>query len=243
MAYFLQTVSSIIRNSRLSSWRTVENTCHKIEVTEYQCAKCSYKWINWINGKEGSKPKRCAKCKRWDWEEGYLSRIEKQLRRDLLEIEENQIKHSTLLDGTGFYSISTDICATFLNVYPRPTVKELMTVLNPICYLGPNDHSHSPVYSHNGTCSEQVDCGPGWIPIHDKLGSYDFDRKICEEMERKEKDVRHELMQHITDSREGIVNTNSTHYQYFENKKLMAKSLNESDPREMLARAMMGKEG
>src|SRR5215831_18613035 len=39
--------------------------CRKIEVTEYQCAKCSYKWINWIKGKEGPKPKRCSNCKRW----------------------------------------------------------------------------------------------------------------------------------------------------------------------------------
>ena len=49
----------------------------------------SNKWINRVNGKEGSKPRRCAKCKKWDWE-GYLS-FEKQLRRDLLKIEENQI--------------------------------------------------------------------------------------------------------------------------------------------------------
>ena len=81
--------------------------CHKIIVTEYQCAKCSYRWINWIDGKEGPKPKRCAKCKRWDWDEGYLSRIEKQLRRDLLKIEESEIKYSTI-DYTGLYSIPTD---------------------------------------------------------------------------------------------------------------------------------------
>jgi len=43
-------------------------------------AKCGYKWINRINGKEGPKPKRCAKCKKWDWEEGYLSPLEKRIR-------------------------------------------------------------------------------------------------------------------------------------------------------------------
>ncbi|MGC2574951.1 MAG: hypothetical protein WA364_25850, partial [Candidatus Nitrosopolaris sp.] len=64
----------------------------KVEVTEYECAKCSYKWINWINDKEGPKPKRCSRCKRSNWEEGYLSRIEKRLRLDLLKIEYSKIK-------------------------------------------------------------------------------------------------------------------------------------------------------
>jgi predicted nucleic-acid-binding Zn-ribbon protein len=151
----------------------------------FECPKCSYKWINWINGKEGSKHKRCAKCKRWDWEEGYLSLPEKNLRRDLLEIEENEINHPTV-QGTDFYSIPTDICATFLSIYPRPTEKELRIVLNPICYLGPFDHSRHP-FSHKGTCIDQVYCGPGWIPRRDKPGDYELVKKINEEMERRER--------------------------------------------------------
>jgi len=90
--------------------------CHKVEVTEYQCAKCSHKWIK---RKEGPKPKRCSNCKRWDWEEGYLSRIQKQLRRDLLKIEEVKEKYPTFFDYTAFFSIPTDICATFLGIWPR----------------------------------------------------------------------------------------------------------------------------
>jgi hypothetical protein len=214
--------------------------CRKISVTEYKCAKCKHRWVNWANGKEGPKPKRCAKCKRWDWDEGYLSRIEKQLRRDLLKIEENKIEHPTV-EGTGFYSIPTDICATFLSIYPRPTVMELRIVLNPICYLGPYDHGRRLSF-HKGVCIDQLHCRPGWIPKPDEPGyyHYDFDEKIYEEMVRKEKDIRHQLMQDIIDSRQGILNTNSKHYEYFEDKKRMAKDLIESDPREMLA--MMGKE-
>ena len=34
---------------------------------------------------------------------------------------------------------------------------------------------------------------------------------------KKEKEIRHELMQHIIDSRGGITNTNSTHYAYLAN--------------------------
>jgi hypothetical protein len=198
--------------------------CHKIEVTEYQCAKCWYRWINWQNGKEGPKPKRCSRCKRRDWEEGYLSRMQKQLRRDLLKIEGNQIKYATVFGDTAFISIPADICATFLSIYPRPTEKELRIVLNPICYLGPYDHGRRPL-SHKGTCSDQIDCCPGWIPIHDEPGCYDHDKKICENMVRKEKEVRHKLMQHIIDSRKGIMDTNSTYYQYFKDKKERSKQL------------------
>ena len=139
-------------------------------------------------------------------------------------------------DGTGLYPIPTDICARFLSISPRPTEDELKTVLNPICYLGPDDHSMSAL-SHRGTCSDQIEtrCYPGWRPKPEEPGSYRHDKKLEEEMVRMEKDVRHQLMQHIIDSREGIMNTNSTHYQYFENRKRLAKSLSTFNPLEMLA--------
>jgi len=35
----------------------------KIEVDEYECLRCGYKWINRINDKDGAVPDRCAKCK------------------------------------------------------------------------------------------------------------------------------------------------------------------------------------
>jgi hypothetical protein len=201
---------------------------HKVEVIEYECAKCSHKWINWTNGKEGPKPKRCSRCKRSNWEEGYLSRIEKRLRLDLLKIEYSKIKYPTWIGDSGFCSIPTDICATFLGIFPRPTEKELRIVLNPISYLGPYSHRHVPM-SHRGTCNDQIECCAGWIPMPDKPGSYDFDKKIYEEMKIKEKDVRHKLMQHIIDSRKGIMNTNSTHYQYFEDKKERSKWLSSTN--------------
>lgn len=61
-------------------------------------------------------------------------------------------------------------------------------------------------------------------------------------MERKEKEVRHSLMQHIIESRNRIFNTNSMHYRYLEDKKRMGKLLTESNPREELANAMRLKE-
>ena len=140
------------------------------EVTEYECARCSYKWINRINGKDGRKPIRCAKCKRWDWEEGYLSISEKRLRRDLLRIESVETTHTTMFGETRINIAPTDLCTSFLSIYPRPTVQELEIVLNPISYLVPyNDYG---VRSYGGTCTEQIDCGPGFIPIPEEPGRY-----------------------------------------------------------------------
>jgi hypothetical protein len=54
--------------------------------------------------------------------------------------------------------------------------------------------------------------------VPEKPGLYHHDERLEEEMVRIEKDVRHQLMQHIIDSRRRNVNKNSTHYQYFEKK-------------------------
>ena len=141
----------------------------KVMATEYQCAKCGYRWTNRRNGTEGPKPKRCSRCKKWDWDEGYKSRSEKELTRSLIKIEEDDTRHSEI-DGT-VYEIPTDICTTFLCISPRPTEEELRSVLS-----------------------------------------------------KKEKDARHDLMRQIIESRKGILNTASTHYRYFEDKKRFAKS-------------------
>ena len=61
----------------------------------------------------------------------------------------------------------------------------------------------------------------------DKPGYYEFDKNM------DEKDVSHEFMQHIIDSREGIKNT-APHYEYYEDKKRKAKYLSESEPSKRL---------
>ena len=56
---------------------------HTIQVSEYQCAKCGYRWINRINGKDGPIPLKCAKCKRIHWNNPYedtLGHTERGLR-------------------------------------------------------------------------------------------------------------------------------------------------------------------
>jgi|SRR6185437_6108541 len=53
----------------------------KIQVNEYHCIRCGYKWINRLNGKDGPVPTRCAKCKTSNWDRDAVSPKENGLRR------------------------------------------------------------------------------------------------------------------------------------------------------------------
>src|SRR5436309_12624818 len=39
----------------------------KIEVTEYCCERCDYKWIARHNGEDKGEPNTCPRCKTWLW--------------------------------------------------------------------------------------------------------------------------------------------------------------------------------
>jgi hypothetical protein len=105
---------------------------YKIEVIEYECAKCGYKWINRINGIDGPRPSRCAKCKRWDWEEGRMDSDEKWLRNTLRRrIPENYRQPHFVSDDDPDKERKT-LGWRFLNwTSPRPTIEELLRVLDP----------------------------------------------------------------------------------------------------------------
>ena len=116
---------------------------HKIEVSEYGCAHCGYKWINRVNGKDGPMPQRCAKCKRPNWNTGYnespMTPQESGLRRRVQNLY--RIYHLSVWRLTGtlpdLETLSVDdyfkreLVAKFLSLNPRPTTQELMGVLYP----------------------------------------------------------------------------------------------------------------
>ena len=116
---------------------------HKIEVSEYECAYCGYKWINRVNGKDGPMPQRCAKCKRPNWNTGYnespMTPQESGLRRrvqNLYRIYRLSVWRltSTLPDLETFSVddyLKPEVVAKFLSLNPRPTIQELMGVLYP----------------------------------------------------------------------------------------------------------------
>lgn len=114
-------------------------TIHKIEVSEYECIHCGYKWINRVNGKDGPVPKNCAKCKRlyWNGKQGYdpITANERSMRMRLHKFE------GTLNRGLGHGTQyrPNELCEKFLNLNPRPTIGELREALWP---LGWNPHEH-----------------------------------------------------------------------------------------------------
>ena len=119
----------------------------RIEISEYQCIHCSYKWINRANGKDGPIPKKCARCKRPNWNAGnYMSPKEVGLRRrvqNLCKIYHVSVGRLTdpLSDLNTFY-LDRKVVAKFLNLAPRPTIEELRHVLfSPELKLGLNSQN------------------------------------------------------------------------------------------------------
>jgi hypothetical protein len=123
-----------------------EMPTHKVEVNEYECIRCGYRWTNRVNGKEGERPKRCGKCKRWGWDEGPIRDEEKKLRRKLLGLETekankkfgkrrgdlpwkhllSQSEQQVIIKGNR----PNNLCWVFLyKIRPRPSIKELELVI------------------------------------------------------------------------------------------------------------------
>ncbi len=107
-------------------------TISRIEVNEYQCVKCGYKWINRINGKDGPIPKRCAKCKcqYWGSDPGPMTPKESGLRRRIKGMKK---LYGFIAFPWGDPSLAdcwdSELAEEFLNLNPRPTIAELKHAL------------------------------------------------------------------------------------------------------------------
>jgi hypothetical protein len=128
---------------------------YKIEINEYECAVCGYKWIRRKNGKDLGRPKKCSKCKRSDWDEGPMSKREKYLRNRLIQFEGG----TTNIRLRGKHrNQPNELCKKFLwEIKPRPTEEELEKVNYPLdidihLHVGyiPKDwegYAHSSIYA------------------------------------------------------------------------------------------------
>jgi hypothetical protein len=110
----------------------------EIVVSEYQCSYCGYKWINRANGKDGPTPKKCARCKRPNWNTGTrISPKEVGLRRRVQNLYKVYCLSvwrltSPLPDESSFSVddyLNRKVVTEFLNLEPRPTIQELRQVL------------------------------------------------------------------------------------------------------------------
>lgn len=101
----------------------------KIEVNEYECVNCGYKWINRVNGKDGPIPKKCASCKRSSWDDGkIMSYKEIGLRRRIKGY--NQLYSYRYDDKMrNLIRWNPDVVEKFLDMQPGPTIELLKKVV------------------------------------------------------------------------------------------------------------------
>ena len=109
-----------------------------VEVTEYECIKCGYKWINRKNGQDQPLPKRCAKCKQLDWNEGkdYISRKESRYRYKLRYTVGEYQYHSPEHPSYGG-KWRTDAKVDELLKY-RPSINDMKVIIQPMSFLFKN---------------------------------------------------------------------------------------------------------
>jgi hypothetical protein len=108
---------------------------HEILTKEYVCGHCHYHWIDRVNGRDGPIPIKCAKCKRANWNnpKQRIRPMEAGLRRRIKGFY-NVYKHGVRTgDINRRYRIywPADLSQKFLDIKPRPTLKELDQVVYP----------------------------------------------------------------------------------------------------------------
>lgn len=161
---------------------------HTIQVSEYECGHCGWRWINRINGQDRPVPLKCAKCKRLNWNnpaEDTLGYTERGLRARLqnLEPDETSLRYRM---GRNIQS-PNDLCKKFLNVKPRPTEKELAQALHPYGY---DIHGRNTYYVRQDP---------------QKPSSKIYNREEWLKLYEQEPIKRREFMQQVIDSREKTV--------------------------------------
>ena len=167
----------------------------KIQVSEYTCGRCGYRWVNRNNGKDKLIPKRCAKCKSGNWNRIGVTPQEKGLRRRIRGFEK-------LYDYAGYYFENflgndaiihwpNDLTEQFLNLNPRPTISELIQVVYPKGLI------LKPIDSQNQFS------GRGYVPDPKMFGQLKYDPGEYVKLRRFEALRRQEIMIQIIKSRTG----------------------------------------
>jgi hypothetical protein len=107
----------------------------RVEVNEYSCELCGYKWINRVNGKDGPVPRRCAKCKHQHWERGHLTSLEKSYQWALKK-RFGYYRCVGRISPFGGWNVEENIKKYLQR---RPSVEEMRVLLHPMCYFYKSD--------------------------------------------------------------------------------------------------------
>ena len=166
-------------------------TISRIQVNEYHCVKCGYKWINRFDGKEGPIPKRCAKCKKRNWndkKEG-ITPEENGLRRRIRGMKKLYEYSSTYWNMPSItYYWNNGLADRFLNLNPRPSVAELMQVIYPPGLV-------------IGLNSQNQNTWRGYVPDPQNPGGMKYDEKEYLKTLRLEAKKRNDVMKQIINNR------------------------------------------
>jgi hypothetical protein len=155
----------------------------KVEVMEYECIKCCYKWINRVDGVDGPIPKRCSKCKKLNWNRRTTTPKEIGFRRRISSLK-------TIYEYQSFYWSDKiywpeGLTQQFLNLDPRPTIAELERVL------------HAPVLRLD---SQNQYTRRGYVPYPSKP-RVEYDKEEYIKLLKRGAEEQQELMQQIIDTR------------------------------------------
>jgi hypothetical protein len=162
----------------------------KIQVNEYHCIKCGYKWINRVNGKDGSIPTRCAKCKTSNWDRDAISPKENGLRRRIKGFKQ-LYKNASFYWGDSSIADcwSDELTEKFLDLNPPPTITELERVAEPPGLV------LRPLTSQNQYKDR------GLVPDPKKPGWLKYDKEKYIEILKHEAQKRQQVMQQIIEAR------------------------------------------
>jgi len=158
---------------------------NKLEVIEYQCIKCGYKWINRVNGVDGPIPKRCSKCKRLNWNRGSPTPKEIGLRRRIGSLK-SIYEYQSLVVWRDKIHWPEELTEKFLNLDPRPTIAELKRVLYAPAMRLDSQNQHS---------------WRGYVPDRNKPGWLKYDQGEYKKLLKQDAQKQQKLMQQIIDSR------------------------------------------
>jgi hypothetical protein len=166
-------------------------TISRVEVNEYQCVKCGYKWINRVNGKDGPVPERCAKCKKYNWNsrKGKITPEEIGLRRRIKGMKQLHKGSSTYWNNPSIADYwNSKLADKFLTLNPRPSIAELRRVVYPPGLV-------------IGLTSQNQYTRRGYVPDPQKPGWMKYDEKEYLKTLKLEAQKRQDTMQQIIHER------------------------------------------
>lgn len=119
----------------------------QIQVNEYRCQLCGYRWINRVNGKDGPIPKKCAKCKHQDWNKGRIDPREKHWANAVRKRFGYWHYHNGIFAAIGNWRVARN---ALRYLEQRPPIEEMKLLLKPMSYL----------YTYRQTTKSKTWCVP-----------------------------------------------------------------------------------